>query len=128
MIAGQQPWQVVSALPAWQLTQVSRLPQPRDGEPSGSLGDGRVQRAAELTSAWCRAAPVAVGWVRERSGGPVRVITVGPALAAAGDNGHHVLTLPAGARGLPLAGGATPALASLPFWTALAGISDVLLT
>jgi hypothetical protein len=87
-----------------------------------------VQRAAELTSAWCRGAPVAVAWIRDRVGGPVRVITAGPALAAARDDGQDVLTLPAGARGLPLAdGGAARLLAAVPCWTQLAGVCDVLL-
>jgi uncharacterized protein len=128
MIPGQHPWQVVSALPAWQLTQVPRPPQRDDEDRPGGPGSGGVQRAAELTSAWCRAAPVAVGWVRERAGGPVRVITAGPALAAASDNGQDVLTLPAGARGLPLPAGAAPVLAAVPCWTQLAGVCDVLLT
>jgi uncharacterized protein len=128
MIAGQQPWQVVSALPAWQLTQVPRPPQRDDEDRPGGPGNGGVQRAAELTSAWCRAAPVAVAWVRERAGGPVRVITAGPALAAASDDSQDVLTLPAGARGLPLPAGAAPVLAAVPCWTQLAGVCDVLLT
>jgi hypothetical protein len=128
MIPGQHPWQVVSALPAWQLTQVPRPPQRDDEDRPGVPGSGGVQRAAELTSAWCRAAPVAVGWVRERAGGPVRVITAGQALAAASDDGQDVLTLPAGARGLPLPAGAAPVLAAVPCWTQLAGVCDVLLT
>jgi hypothetical protein len=128
MIPGQEPWQVVSALPAWQLTQVPRPPQRDDEDRPGGPGNGAVQRAAELTSAWCRAAPVAVGWVRERAGGPVRVITAGPALAAASDDGQDVLILPAGARGLPLPAGAAPVLAAVPCWTQLAGVCDVLLT
>ena len=91
-------------------------------------GDGTVQRAAELVSAYCRAAPVAVAWVRERAGGPVRVITAGPGLAAASDNGQDVLALPAGARGQPLAGGeAARLLAAIPCWVPLAGVCDVLL-
>ena len=81
MVPGQQPWQVLSALPAWQLTQV---PRPRSAATTAGLtsgsGDGAAQRAAELVSAWCRSAPVAVAWVRERAGGPVRVITAGPGL------------------------------------------------
>jgi uncharacterized protein len=130
VLQGQQPWQVLSALPAWQLTQVPRPPQPRDDarpddRPSG---DGAVQRAAELASVFCRPAPVAVAWVRERAGGPVRVITAGPGLAAAADDGQDVLTLPAGARGLRLGeGGAARLLAAVPCWMQLAGVCDALL-
>ena len=107
MSPGQQPWDVLSALPAWQLTEVPRAPQRRDeaGPDDRVAGDGAVQRAAELVSAYCRGAPVAVAWVRERAGGPVRVITAGPGLAAAAENGQQVLALPAGARGQPLPGG-----------------------
>ncbi|HTU74203.1 MAG TPA: hypothetical protein VMG38_11865 [Trebonia sp.] len=99
MASGQQPWRVLSALPAWQLTQVPRMARHGDEQsPVGrAAGDGSVQRAAELVSAWCRSAPVAMAWVREQAGGPVRVITASPALAAATDNGQDVLTLPAGA-------------------------------
>jgi hypothetical protein len=127
MTPGQEPWRVLSMLPAWQLTEVTRPPQPRDDDRPDGGGDQGAQRSAELTSAWCRSAPVAVGWVRERAGGPVRVMAAGPALAAASDNGQDVLTLPAGARGLPLPGGATGLLAAVPCWTQLAGVCDVLL-
>jgi Helicase HerA, central domain len=130
VLQGQQPWQVLSALAAWQLTQVPRNQQHSD-EPrpdDRALGDGTVQRAAELASAWCRPAPVAVAWVRERTGGPVRVITAGPALAAHGDHGQDVLMLPAGARGLPLPDGqAVRLLSAVPCWVELAGVCDVLL-
>jgi len=128
-MAGQQPWQILSALPAWQLTQIPRPPFHDGGRPADrASGDGAVQRAAELVSAWCRSAPVAVAWLRERAGGPVRVITAGPALAAGSDDGQDVLMLPAGARGLPLQGGqAVGLLAAIPCWTELAAVSDVLL-
>jgi len=127
---GQQPWHVLSALPAWQLTEIPRAPQrPGEGGPDERpAGDGAVQRAAELVSAYCRGAPVAVAWVRERAGGPVRVITAGPALAAATDHGQDVLTLPAGARGQPLpVGEAARLLAAIGYWAPLAGVCDVLL-
>ena len=130
MVRGQQLWQVLSGLPAWQVTQVPRPPERRDDGHPGQVpgGGGTMQRAAELTSAWCRSAPVAVAWLRERAGGPVRVITAGPGLAAGSDDGQDVLALPAGARGLPLDGGeAARLLAVLPCWTALAGVCDVLL-
>ncbi len=107
---GQQPWEVLSALPAWQLTEVPRAPQRRDesGPDERPSGDGAVQRAAELVSAYCRGAPVAVAWVRERAGGPVRVITAGPGLAAAAITGSTCSPCPR-ARG----GGRCPA-ARLP--------------
>jgi uncharacterized protein len=130
MVAGYQPWHILSALPAWQLTQVPRTAhRSHDGHPDdGPAADGAVRRAAELTSAWCRSAPVAVAWVRERAGGPVRVITAGPGVGAGTDNEQDVLTLPAGARGLPLPGvEATRLLAALPCWAQLAGVCDVLL-
>jgi hypothetical protein len=130
MAQAQQPWRVLSALPAWQLTQVPRAQQ--DGDEAGPAGrapgDRAVQRAAELTSAWCRPSPVAVAWVRERAGGPVRVVTAGPALAAGSVGGQDVLMLPAGARGLRLpAGQAAALLSAVPCWVELAGVCDVLL-
>jgi hypothetical protein len=66
---GQQPWDVLSALPAWQLTEVPRVPQRRDegGPDEGAPGAGAARRAAELVSAYCRGAPVAVAWVREQA-------------------------------------------------------------
>jgi hypothetical protein len=107
MVAGHQPWHVLSALPAWQLTQVPRSAQHRDGEHADDSGPDSVaaRRAAELVSAYYRSGPVAIAWVRERAGGPVRVIAAGPGLAAGRDDGQEVLTLPAGARGLLLPGG-----------------------
>jgi hypothetical protein len=129
MEPGQQPWQVLSALPAWQVTHIPRPPH-HDGKRSddGQPGDGVVQRAAELVSAYCRSAPVAVAWLRDRTGGPVRVITAGPGLAAFSDNGDSVLTFPAGARGQRLADGqAARLLTALPCWMQLAGVCDVLL-
>jgi hypothetical protein len=78
-----QPWQVLPALPAWQVTQLPRPFSHHDGNPDGRLADdGTAQRAQELVSAYCRAAPVAVAWVREQASGPVRVITAGPAAQA----------------------------------------------
>jgi hypothetical protein len=130
MVPGQQPWHVLSALPAWQMTQIPRAPQHgEDVRPDGRSADDRVtQRTQELVSSYCRSTPVAVAWIRERAGGPVRVITAGPGLAAGCDNGQVVLTLPAGARGQPLPGGqAARLLAAIPCWMQLAGVCDVLL-
>ena len=121
-----KPWQLLSALPAWQLTQIPRVPQRDDDARPGDWagGDGTTQRAAELVSAYCRSAPVAVAWLRERAGGPVRVITAGPALAVGSDSGQDVLTMPAGARGQRLGNGsAAQLLTALPCWVELAGVA-----
>src|SRR5215469_10226162 len=120
----------MSALPAWQVTQLPRPDPPGDDARHGSLPpqDGTVARAQELVSAWCRSAPVAVAWVRERAGGPVRVITAGHGVAAGDDHGQAVLTLPSGARGLRLSERqAAGLLTAVPCWTQLAGVCDVLL-
>ncbi len=53
-------------------------------------------------SAFHFGAPVAFGWMRERPGGPVRVLAAGPALRGGADDGQVVLALPAGARALRL--------------------------
>jgi hypothetical protein len=110
--------------------QVPRSAQHRDGErrDGGTPDYGTAQRTQELVSAWCRSAPVAVAWVRERAGGPVRVIAASPGMGAGSDDGQDVLTLPAGARGLPLPDGeAARLLAAVPCWTLLAGVCDALL-
>src|SRR5258708_4069063 len=59
MVAGHQPWQVLSALPAWQLTQVTRAPGRGDnGHPDhSSRDDGAARRGPGLGSAAGRAAP-----------------------------------------------------------------------
>lgn len=59
-----------------------------------------VKWAQEPVADYCRFAPVAVAWIRERASGPVRVITSGPGLSASTDKGQTVLTLPAGERGI----------------------------
>ena len=65
MVAGQQAWRALSALPTWQVTQVPRAPQRQDeAHHDGACDDGAAQRAAELVSAYWRGAPVAVAWVR----------------------------------------------------------------
>lgn len=112
------------------LTRAGHLARQSDGRgDDGLTGSGTVQRAAELTSAYCRAAPVAVAWLRERPGGQIRVITAGPGMAAFTDNGQDVLAFPAGARGQELGDGqAARLLAALPCWVQLAGVCDVLLT
>jgi uncharacterized protein len=124
MGTGQQPWQVLSRLPAWQVTEV---PRP-DGDQSQIRDTGAAQRVQALASAYGGAEPLALAWVRDRAGGPVRVLAAGPGLAGGQDNGQAVLTLPAGARAAPLPDGeAARVLAQVPCWTLIAGVADVLL-
>jgi hypothetical protein len=115
---GHQPRQ---ALPAW---QVIEIPRPDDDQPSDALED-RVQ---SLALAYGCAAPAALAWVREQSGGPVGVLVAGAGLAGGEDAAQTLLTIPSGARGVPLPdGGAVQALAAIPYWTRIAGVTDVLL-
>src|ERR1700677_3778158 len=80
VMGSQQPWQVLSCLPAWQVTEI---PRPRG---DGDGGDwGAEERFAALASAYGCGGPVAVAWIRDRPGGPVRV------LAAGTDDGQVVL-------------------------------------
>jgi hypothetical protein len=124
MGTGQQPWQALSRLPAWQVTEV-----PRPGGDHSSVRDmGAAQRVQALVSAYGCADPLAMAWIRERAGGPVRVLAAGPGLAGGQDDGQAVLTLPAGARGAPLPDGEMArVLTGVPCWTLLAGVTDVLL-
>jgi hypothetical protein len=122
-MSAPQPWQVLSGLPAWQITEVPRPGSDQlDGDP------GAQERAAALASAYGSATPVAIAWVRDQPAGPVRVLAAGPALAGGTDNGQAVLTMPSGARGTPLAPGeAARMLAALPCWTPIAAVNDVLI-
>src|ERR1700677_4987226 len=119
----RQLMQVLSGLPAWQVTEIPRPGQDQDG------GDWSTEgQVAALASAYGFGGPVAVAWIRDRPGGPVRVLTAGEALAAGTDSRQVVLTMPSGARGVPLRDGrAARELAALPCWTRIAGVSDVLL-
>ncbi|MBV9450730.1 MAG: ATP-binding protein [Streptosporangiaceae bacterium] len=124
-MSSPQPWQVLSALPAWHVTEVSR---PEGGHASDAGDQGAEERVAALASAYGCDAPITVAWIRDRPGGPVRVLAGGPALAGGCDGGQAVLTLPSGARGIPLGDGeAARTLAALPCWTRIAGVTDVLL-
>lgn len=120
------PWQAVSGLDAWQVTQIPRYQE--DGP--GPCGDPlAAQRIPVLAAAYHRGGgPVAFGWLRERPAGPVRVLAAGPGLATGDDGQQVMLKFPVGARGVALpAGGLTRALAGLPCWVRVAGVADSLL-
>ncbi|HXL94786.1 MAG TPA: ATP-binding protein [Streptosporangiaceae bacterium] len=124
-MSGPQPWQAFMTLPVWRITEI---PRPREAGHDGSARDtGTTQRVQALVSASGSSGPVVVGWLRERPGGPVTVLAGGAGLASGHDDGQAVLTLPPGARGTPLEPGqGAGLLASLPCWTRICGISDVL--
>jgi uncharacterized protein len=112
------------------ITQIPRRDGPSpDFPPRGQVDCGAAQRMQALAAACRRGTPVAFGWVRDRAGGRVRVIAVGPAMAAGSDGtAETILTLPAGARARPVpTGGIAPLFASLACWTPVAVISDALL-
>jgi len=123
-------WQVLRDLEAWQITQIPRRPPVRPDSAAGQdqSDRGAAQRLQALVSAFHYGAPVAFGWIREQAGGPVRVLTAGPAVVGSADGGQAVLTFPPGARAEPLPPGQCAALlARMPCWMQLAGIADSLL-
>jgi hypothetical protein len=119
MVTGPDPWQVLTTLPAWQLTEIPRPAEHHDG----TLG--RVQA---LAAAYGSAEPVALAWLRDRPGGPVQVMAAGTGLAGGTDTGQTLLTIAPGARGSTLpAGQLASSLEQLPCWVPVAGFSDALL-
>ena len=127
---GDPAWQMLTGLPAWEITQIPRRETPRPGSPPGGGAESEAaQRVQALAAAYQRGTPVAFGWIRGRATGPVRVIAAGPGMAAGTDGtGETVLTLPAGARARPIpAGGMASLFASLACWTPIAVMADALL-
>jgi hypothetical protein len=122
-MGGPRPWQALAALPTWQITEM-----PRDQACDGAVRDtGMAQRVQALVSASGSVDPIAIAWVRDRPGGPVRVLAAGPALAGGHDGGQTVLTFPAGARAASLQPGQSiRMLTALPCWTRISGFTDVL--
>src|ERR1700722_17255028 len=97
-------WHVVRGLQAWQITELPRRPHARQNSvPDQDRADlGATQRWQALVSAFHYGAPVAFGWMRETSGGPVRVLAAGAAFAGAAFAGAAF----AGAAGAALGGAA----------------------
>ena len=131
-------WQRLSDLDACRVTRIPRRPPDADGTGPADRDHGRPQRAAALASAYhagisqqADAGPIAAGWVRVASGGPVDVLLAGSALRGSPrpGPGHEIsLALPAGALGQVIApGGLAAAMNALPCWTRIGGIADGLL-
>ena len=136
-------WDALNELDGYRVTEIPRRPeaeatQPSPGQPApGQASDpGRTQRLAALIAAYHAGADarrsgsgtVALGWVRDSTGGPVHVLAAGAGLAGSDDGQDVFLTLPGGARARPLPrAGLTRLMARLPSWCAIGGISDGLL-
>ena len=133
-------WQRLSDLDACRVTRIPRRTQDAAADPArpADRDTGRPQRTAALASAYhagvspqTDAGPIAVGWVRVASGGPVDVLLAGSALHGSPrpGPGHEIsLALPAGALGQFIApGGMAAAMNALPCWTRISGIADGLL-
>jgi uncharacterized protein len=123
---------MLQSLDAWQVVSIPRQPQSMaaDGASAGAGEQdlGSAQRMAALTSAFHAGGPVAVGWVRPETGGPVTLLAAGAALAAGHDAGQVLLTVPAGARGVPAdPPGIAGLLEAVGCWTAIGGTCDWLL-
>src|ERR1700760_929638 len=114
-------WRRLCGLEAYQITEIPR----RDEEARAEQDRGRAQRVAALAAAYHAGEPVALGWLRERTGDAVRVLAAGPALVGGTERDEVVLALPGGARGRVLGlGAAAGSMAGLACWRAIGGISD----
>ena len=133
-------WPELTELDAYRITEIPRRPDAGDAEaPRDQPADpGRTQRLAALIAAYHAGVGtknigtksnghpgLALGWVRNRTGGPVQFLAAGPGLVGSQDDTEVLLTLPGGARAQPLPRGALATLMSeLPCWRAIGGISD----
>jgi hypothetical protein len=121
-----QALQMLTGLPAWQVTEVPR--SDNDQAFAGAADAGMDLRVQALASAYGHGRPVAFAWLRDRPGGPVRVLAAGAGLIGGDDCGQALLTLPPGSRGIALPDGeAVTALADLPCWKRIGGVTDALL-
>jgi DNA helicase HerA-like ATPase len=145
-------------LQAYRITEIPRRDTQRTADTTGGDGTdpGRPQRAAALAAAYhagiaATIAPavapavaagiapatapttpcgaLAVGWIRTAAGGPVRIVTAGDGLVGSTmPNGDVLLSLPGGARGMPLRPeDMTRLLTEVACWREIAGVSDGLL-
>jgi DNA helicase HerA-like ATPase len=131
-------WQELDGLDAYRITEIPRRPDAAETAttPRQPGDPGRMQRFAALIAAYHAGVgsridgtgALAIGWVRNRAGGPVQLLTAGQGLVGSGKDGELFLTLPGGARAEPLPRGTLSELVGqLPCWRAIGGISDGLL-
>ena len=128
-------WQQLSELDGYRITEIPRRPDASEAEASRDQphDPGRTQRLAALVAAYHAGVgeaggTLALGWVRDRAGGPVLFLVAGSGLVGSQEQDEVFLTLPGGARAEPLYRGALAAhMSRLPCWRAIGGISDGLL-
>ena len=130
-------WNALNELNAYRITEIPRRSDADATRPADQPNDvGRTQRLAALIAAYHAGAEakgngstaLAIGWIRHSAGGPVQVLVAGTGLVGSEAGQEVFLTLPGGARALPLLRGTVARLmAQLPSWRSIGGISDGLL-
>lgn len=125
----ESAFQVLHQLDAYQVFEVPRASTRTGSDLTSEADTHREQRLAALVSAYhAGGGAVLLGWRRARMGGPVEVYVGGSVLAGTHAEDEVVLSLPAGARSHRLPPGAVAeAMASLPCWNRITGITDGLL-
>ena len=129
-------WQTIRELDAYWISEIPRQPEAAADRPAADApGDtGRTQRLAALVAAYhggsdgTGSGTLAIGWMRQRADGPVRLLAAGAGLVGSDAGPEVLLTLPGGARARLLPPGTLAGLmAELPSWRTIGGISDGLL-
>lgn len=122
-------WHTLGNLDAYRVSEVPRTNTPTTPSRRGDGDDHGQQRLAALVSAYhAGGGTVLLGWMRATRTGPVEVYVGGSALAGTADEDATILSLPAGARGHRVAPGIVgEAMAQMPHWSRVCGITDGLL-
>ena len=91
-------WRGLGGLDAYRITEIPRRPEAAENEtPQRQPNDpGRMQRLAALIAAYHAGVgsridgtgALAIGWVRNRAGGPVQLLTAGQGLVGSGRDGE----------------------------------------
>lgn len=106
-------WDLLATLTAVQLLEMPRVPQ-------NSVADsGRALRGAALTSAFHAGGQVFLGWRRTDASGPLEIHVAGPALFGSATQDGLVLSLPRGARAVPVSAPLDELYSAFPYWHAV---------